>query len=105
MFASDADYIFFALSVTQQLKLQSQINIAMKIVCSSHLTAGMLPRNCNKTVIKLFIANDKACQFMSTIKGIPEYYKNFLFVVFAMVKQLELPIFFMALSCIYTGMN
>ena len=42
IFASDRDYIFFALSVTQQLKLQSQINIAMKKVCSGHLTAGML---------------------------------------------------------------
>ena len=30
MFASDPDYIFFELSVTQQLKLQSQINIAIK---------------------------------------------------------------------------
>ena len=30
MFASDPDYIFFALSVSQQLKLQSQINIGMK---------------------------------------------------------------------------
>ena len=32
IFASYSDYIFFALSVTQQLKLQSQINIAIKKV-------------------------------------------------------------------------
>ena len=36
IFASDPDYIFLALSVTQQLKIQSQINIAMKKVCSGH---------------------------------------------------------------------
>ena len=30
LFASDSDYIFFALSVTQQLKLNSQINIVIK---------------------------------------------------------------------------
>ena len=32
MFASDPDYMFFALSVTQQIKLQIQINIVMKKV-------------------------------------------------------------------------
>ena len=30
LFASDPDFIFFALSITQQLKLQSQINVAIK---------------------------------------------------------------------------
>ena len=43
-FASDADYIFFALSVMQQLNLNSQINIAMKKVSCNSLTAGMLSR-------------------------------------------------------------
>ena len=45
IFASDPDYIFFTLPVTQQLKLQSQINNAMKKVCSGHLTAGVLSQN------------------------------------------------------------
>jgi len=45
-FASDSDYIFFANSVTQQLHLSSQINIAMKKVSGSDsLTAGMLSQN------------------------------------------------------------
>ena len=50
MFPSDLDNTFFALLVTQQLKLQSQINITMKKVCSSHLTAGILSHNFNETV-------------------------------------------------------
>ena len=41
-FAADSDYIFYALSVMLQLNLNSQINIAMKKVCSKQLTAGML---------------------------------------------------------------
>ena len=49
IFASDPDYIFFELSVTQQLKLQSQINIDMKKVCSGHLTAGALSQNFSET--------------------------------------------------------
>ena len=42
MFASDSDYVFFALSATQQMKLQSQINTALEKVCSGRMTAGML---------------------------------------------------------------
>ena len=35
-FSSDSDYIFYALSVMQQLNLSSQINVAMKKVCTNH---------------------------------------------------------------------
>ena len=98
MFASDPDFIFYALSVMQQLNLQSQINIAMKKVCAGHLTAGMLSHNFSERV-KEFIAKDDAYHFMNTIKGTPAYWKKFLYEVLAMVKQLGLPTFFMTLSC------
>ena len=98
MFASDPDYVFFALSVTQQMKLQSQINIALKKVCPGRITAGMLSHNFSDTV-KSFIANDEAYHFMNTIKGTPAYWKRFLYEVLAMVKQLRIPTFFMKLSC------
>ena len=68
MFASDPDYVFFALSVTQQMKLQSQINIALKKVSTGRITAGMSSNNFSDTV-KSFIANDEAYHFMNTIKG------------------------------------
>ena len=42
MFASDPDYVFFALTVTREMKLQSQINIALKKVCTGRITSGML---------------------------------------------------------------
>ena len=44
MFASDLDYVFFALPVTQQITLQSQINSALKKICTGRVTAGMLPK-------------------------------------------------------------
>ena len=97
-FASDSDYIFYALSVMQQLNLNSQINIAMKKVCTNQLTAGMLSNNFTDTV-NSFIANDRGYGFMSPIKGTPAYWKKFLSDVLAMVKQLGLPTFFMTLSC------
>ena len=97
-FASDSDYIFYALSVMLQLNLNSQINIAMKKVCTSQLTAGMLSSNFSDTV-KSFIAKDEGFSFMNSVKGTPAYWKKFLFEVLAMVKQLGLPTFFMTLSC------
>ena len=84
MFASDPDYVFSGLSVAQQMKLQSQINIALKKVCTSRITAGMLSNNFSDTV-KYFIANDEAYHFTNTIKGTPVYWKRFLYEVLAMV--------------------
>ena len=87
MFASEADYIFYALSVTQQLQLSSHINIALKMLCSGHVTAGMLASNFTETV-KSFLAKDDTYQVMGNSRGTPAYWKKFLFEVLALVKQL-----------------
>ena len=97
-FSSDSDYIFYALSVIQQLNLNSQINVAMKKVRTNQITAGMLSNNFEST-IKSCIAKDEGFSFMSSIKGTPAYWKTFLAEVLAMAKQLGLPTFFMTLSC------
>ena len=93
-FSSDPDYISFSHSVTQQLNLNSRVNIAMQKVKSGQLTAGMLSRNFKESV-KSFLANDEAYSFMNTVKGAPAYWKRFLFEVLVMLKQLGLPTFFM----------
>ena len=62
------------------------------------LTAGMLNRNFKETV-RQFIANDKAYNFMNSIKGAPAYWKKFMHEVMAMVKQLGVPTFFLTFSC------
>ena len=59
LFVSESDYIFYALSVTQQLKINSQINIALKKVCRGQLTAQVLTNNFSGTV-KAFFCKDKA---------------------------------------------
>ena len=65
LFASDADYIFYALSISQQLKLTSRINIALKRVCAPNLTAVMLSQKFSEKVRDI-IASDHAYQFMSS---------------------------------------
>ena len=98
IFASDSDYIFYALPVTQELKLNSEINIALRKVFNGTVTAGMLSQSVVETV-QSFVGKDKAYRFINTIKGTPAYWKKFLYEVLAMVKQLGLPIVFITLSC------
>ena len=53
MFAPDPDYVFFfffSLPVTQQIKLQSEINITLEKVCTGCVTAGILSNNFSDTV-------------------------------------------------------
>ena len=104
MFTSDPDYIFNALSVTQQQELNSQINAALRKFCSGRMTAGMLSNNFSETVQPL-VAKDKTFRFMNSIKGNPACCKKFLREVLAMVIQLGLPKFFMTLNCAYLMCN
>ena len=76
-FASDPDYIFFAHSIMQKIQLNDQISIAMRKITSNSLNAGMLSNNFKATV-QQFIAQDKACSFMSSIEGTPAYWKNLI---------------------------
>ena len=68
----------------------------MRKVTSNQLTAGILSSNFNEK-IKEFIASEQAFTFMNSIKGTPEYWKNLLFDVLVMVKQLIVPTFLMTL--------
>ena len=65
---------------------------------SDTLKAGMLNRNFKETV-RQFIGNDKAYNFMNSIKGPPTYWKKFMHEVMAMVKQLGVPPVLLILSC------
>ena len=98
MFVSDSDYIFYALSVTQQLKFNSEIITALRKVCTGTVTAGMLPQSFAETV-QSFVRKDEVYRFINTIKGTLAYWKKFLHEVLAMAKQLRLPTFFITLSC------
>ena len=104
-YASDRDYILFDHSVLQKLQLNSQINVAMRKVACSTLTAGMLSKNFKENIKKYNIKKyrDKAYSFLNTMKGTPAYWK-FLHEVLAMVKQYQHS-FKLFHVLIYNGMN
>ena len=62
------------------------------------LTAGPVKSNFKGTVER-FVPSDNAFSFMRSVKGIPAYWKQFLYHILAMVKQLGLQSYFLTLSC------
>ena len=65
---------------------------------SGTLTAGAVKSNFKEAVERL-VASDNSFSFMSSVKGTPAYWKQFLYDVLAMVKLLGIPTYFLTLSC------
>ena len=98
IFASCADYIFFAQFVIQQLSLSSHINIAMrKATNTASYTAGMFSNY--KETVQSIVKSDLGYTFMNYVKGSPAFWKRFQLEVLAMIRQLGCPTLFFTLSC------
>ena len=97
-FASDADFIFFARSIVEQHHFKFSINISMQKVRGMQITAGTVKQNYKESVKRL-LSSENAYSFMSYVKGTPGQWRQFLFEVLAMVKQLGIPTYFLTLSC------
>ena len=85
-FASEADYIFFARSVYEEHHLRSSINFSIHKIKPGKLKEGTVKNNFKGT-IERFVASDNAFSFMSSVKGTPAYWNQFLYDVLAMVKS------------------
>ena len=58
------------------------------------ITAGMVKNNF-KGAIKKFVASYNEFSFMNSVNGTPAYWKQFLYDVLDMVKQLGIPTYFL----------
>ena len=96
-FVSNADYTFFTAYEQHHLRYSS-INFALHKIKPGTLTAGTVKSNF-KGAIERFVASDIAFSFIGSIKGTPAYWKQFLYDVLAMVKQLGIPRYILTLSC------
>ena len=96
-FAGDADYIFFARSVIEQHYLSSSINIAMKNL-KPGTTVSSITTN-YKDRIQNFLGSSDAFSFISSVKGTQFYWKQFLYDILLVLKQLGITTFFLTLSC------
>ena len=84
-FEADPHYIFFCRLIVDYCRLKSSLHIAPQKIRCSELSASSGKRN-YKESSKQLLANDNAFSFMSSVKGIPAYWKQFLLEVLAMVK-------------------
>ena len=73
------------------------MNFAMRKTKLSTFIAETVKNNFKGTIGK-FVASDNAFSLMSWVQGAPEYCSLFLCDVLAMVKQLGIPAYFLALS-------
>ena len=69
----------------------------MHIIKTGTLTAVMVKSNLKGTVERFF-ASGNPFSFMSSVRGTPAYWKQFLYYVLAMVKRLGIPKYFLTLS-------
>ena len=52
-----------------------------------------------KGTFKRFVVQDNVFSFMSSVKAKPAQWKQFLYNVLAMTKQLGIPLYFLRFSC------
>ena len=82
----------------EQHHLRSSVNIYLHKAQGVLLTAGSAGENYKESLKKL-LSNENTFHFMSSVKGTPAYWKQFLHEVLAMVKQLGIATYFLILSC------
>ena len=70
----------------------------MHKIKSGTLKAGSVKSSSRET-FEMSVARDNVLSFMSSVKGTPEYWKQFLYDIITMVKQLEIPTYFLTLPC------
>ena len=99
-FARNPEYIFFALYATEVHQISSNISIAMRIGNSKtadgrKITASMLQ---DHEEVKKLIQRDEGYRFLTHIRGTPAFWESSKRDLFAMIRQLGIPTFFVTFS-------
>ena len=99
-FARNPEYIFFALYATEIHQIHSNICIAIRIGTSKtsdgrQITASMLR---NREEVKQIIKRDEGYRFLTQIRGTPAFWEKSKRELFAMIRQLGVPTFFVTFS-------
>ena len=99
-FAQNPEYIFFALYATEVQQIHDNISIALrrgktKTADGREITASMLR---DHDEVKQLIRRDEGYKFLAKIRGTPAYWDKSKKDVFAMIRQLGIPTFFITFS-------
>ena len=99
-FARNPEYIFFAQYVTEVYKINSGISIAMRIGNTStpdgrEITASLLT---DHEEVRKLIKRDQGYKFLKQVRGTPAFWEKSKKDLFAMIRQLGIPTFFVTFS-------
>ena len=91
--ASNVEFLFFAQYFTELKQVLDNINIAVRLCKPSQKTAGTI-----KNSLQDMIQNNDAYKFLQTVRGSQPYWKRTLHDLCAMVRQLDIPTWFITFS-------
>ena len=99
-FARNPEYIFFALYTKEVAQFHSSVSIAIrsgstKTAGGEEITASMLR---DRDQVKKLIQRDEGNRFMKQIRGTPAFWEQTKRDLFAMIRQLGIPTFFVTFS-------
>ena len=99
-FARNPEYIFFALYATEVHQIHSNVSVAIRIGSTmtsdgKEITASMLR---DHEQVKRIIQRDEGYRFLTHIRGTPAYWEKSKRDLFAMIRQLGIPTFFVTFS-------
>ncbi len=99
-FARNPEYIFFAQYATEVHQINSGISIALRIGATKTadgkpITASLLS---DQNKIKELIKRDEGYRFLTQVRGTPAYWEKSKKNLFAMIRQLGIPTFFVTFS-------
>ena len=99
-FARNPEYIFFALYTKEVEQFHSSVSIAIrtgstKTASGNEITASMLR---DHEQVKQLIRRDEGYRFMKQIRGTPAFWEKSKRDLFAMIRQLGIPTFFVTFS-------
>ena len=99
-FARNPEYIFFALYTKEVEQFHSSVSIAIrtgstKTASGKEITASMLQ---DHEQVKKLIRRDEGYRFMKQIRGTPAFWEKSKRDLFAMMRQLGIPTFFVTFS-------
>ena len=99
-FARNPEYIFFAQYATEVYQISSGISIALRIGNTKtsdgkEITASMLT---DQDQVRKLIKRDEGYKFLVKVRGTPAYWEKSKKDLFAMIRQLGIPTFFVTFS-------
>ncbi|XP_071122628.1 uncharacterized protein [Mytilus edulis] len=106
-FATDSQYIFFAQYVTEIMNVTSNISIALrkgkqKSEDGQKVNASMLTK---PDSLKKILKSDVGFRFLQPVRGTPPYWERTMKDLYAMIRQIGIPTFFLTFSAGETRWN